>query len=82
MNDEMIDADWMLATLQDVSAALEQLIDEVDAEPDQVASLLREQMPTVFAKLNYAWNSRFLGPAAVDQMDHDALVAWPKDAGL
>jgi len=36
-------------------------------------------MPAIYAKLNYAWNSRELGPEALDKIDHDALVSFPKD---
>ncbi len=77
-----MDQDWVMATLEDAAAALEQLIDEVDAGADDLDALLQEKMPAVFAKLNYAWNTRQLGPEALDTLDHDALIAWPNDAGL
>ncbi|MDD3765253.1 MAG: hypothetical protein PHP86_18310 [Nevskiales bacterium] len=79
---EPVDPDWVLAALDDVAGALEQLIAEIDADPEQVAETLREGMPAIFAKLNYAWNTRALGPTALETHDHDALVAWPQDVGI
>lgn len=74
-----MDAEWVIVTLQDALAALEETLSEVEGSPEAVAEILEERMPAVFAKLNYAWNTREAGPSAIDTMDHDALVAWPED---
>lgn len=74
-----MDAEWVLATLTDALEALESAIEEVEADPDAIAELLPAAIPEVYAKLNYAWNSRILGAAALDQVDHDELIAFPKD---
>lgn len=74
-----MDAEWMLVTLGDAAAALEELIEDIEADPDAAEELLDERMATVYAKLNYAWNTRDSGPGAIDTVDHDELVGWPKD---
>ncbi|HPE02498.1 MAG TPA: hypothetical protein PK326_11150 [Burkholderiaceae bacterium] len=73
-----MDAEWILATLNDALAQLHETIAAIDGAPEAVEELLPELLPAVYAKLNYAWNSRELGPEALDQLDHDALVAWPE----
>lgn len=74
-----MDSEWVLVTLQDALTALDELVDEIEGEPEQALVLMQERMPAVFAKLNYAWNTRRIGPGAIESMDHDALVAWPED---
>ena len=74
-----MDAEWVLATLNDALAELQATVDAIEADPEDAAELLPELLPAVYAKLNYAWNSRELGPEAIESMEHDALVAWPED---
>lgn len=74
-----MDADWVLATLTDALEALETVIEEIEADPDAIDDLLPTAIPAVYAKLNYAWNSRELGAQAIDLVDHDELIAFPKD---
>jgi len=74
-----MDAEWVLATLNDVMDALEDAVGELERSPQAVDLLLPEVMPAIYAKLNYAWNSRELGAAALEQLDHDELIAFPKD---
>lgn len=73
-----MDAEWILATLNDALAQLHETIAAIDGAPESVEELLPQMLPAVYAKLNYAWNSRELGPEALDRLDHDALVAWPE----
>ena len=75
----VMDADWILTTLNDALSALEDAIVELESDPEAVDELLPELMPMIYAKLNYAWNSRELGPEAIDKLDHDQLVSFPKD---
>jgi len=77
-----MDAEWTLTTLNDVMDALEEAFAAIEADPDAVDTLLPELMPSIYAKLNYAWNSRELGPAAIDQINHDELIAYPEDLPL
>ncbi len=77
-----MDAEWTLTTLEDVIDALDETLAAIEADPDAVATLLPALMPAVYAKLNYAWNSRHLGPAAIDTLDHDALIGFPQDLPL
>ena len=74
-----MDADWVLATLNDVMDALEDGLSELEANPEAIDELLPQVLPAIYAKLNYAWNSRELGPQAIERLDHDALIAFPKD---
>ena len=74
-----MDADWLLATLTDALEALAGAIDEIEADPEAIDELLPAAMPAIYAKLNYAWNSRELGAEAIETIDHDELVAYPKD---
>lgn len=77
-----MDADWILTTLNDALSSLEEVVTELESDPESVDELLPELMATVYAKLNYAWNSRELGPAAIDKLDHNELIGFPKDLPL
>jgi len=77
-----MDADWILVTLQDALGALEELVNDIEDDPDAAEELMEERMAAIYAKLNYAWNTRRIGPSAIDTMDHDALVSWPKEFDL
>ena len=74
-----MEADWVIATLTDALEALASVIEDAESDPDSLAELLPLAIPAVYAKLNYAWNSRELGPQAIETIDHDALVAFPRD---
>ncbi|MEG1970236.1 MAG: hypothetical protein RR101_08940 [Burkholderiaceae bacterium] len=74
-----MDAEWVLATLNDALAELQAAVDAIESEPDAAAELMPELLPAVYAKLNYAWNSRDLGPEAIEQLEHDELIAWPEE---
>lgn len=77
-----MDAEWILLTLRDAATSLDELIEDIDDEPDAAHELLAERMATIYAKLNYAWNTRDSGPSALDTVDHDELVGWPKDLSI
>ena len=74
-----MDAEWVLTTLTDAMEAIEEAINEVESDPEAVDELLPQLLPPIYAKLNYAWNSRELGPEAIETLDHDELIAFPKD---
>ena len=77
-----MDAEWVLTTLNDALSSLEDVVTELESDPESVDELLPELMAMVYAKLNYAWNSRELGPEAIDKLDHNELVSFPKDLPL
>ncbi|WP_291993357.1 hypothetical protein [Candidatus Accumulibacter sp. ACC003] len=77
-----MDAEWVLTTLTDAMEALEATIGELESDPEAVDERLPQLLPAIYAKLNYAWNSRELGPEAIDKLDHDALIGFPKDLPL
>ncbi|QGX38597.1 hypothetical protein [Permianibacter aggregans] len=77
-----IDTDWLMATMNDALSEMENLVEELEADPDSAEETLQEKLPAVYAKLNYAWHTRILGPGAIDTIDHDALVSFPNDFDL
>lgn len=77
-----MDADWILLTLRDAAATLDDLIEDIDDDPDSAQELLEEEMAAIYVKLNFAWNTRQSGPAAIDNTDHDVLINWPQDLTL
>ena len=76
---QTIDADWVLATMNDALNTMEELVMELEGDPEAVDEILNERMPALYAKLNYAWNTRFEGPEALDNHDHNDLIVFPKD---
>ncbi len=82
MATKTIDADWVLTTLNDALAALEEAIMDIEGDPEAVKEIMEERIPELYVKLNYAWNTRIEGPEAIDKFDHDDLVAFPKDIAL
>ena len=77
---ESIQADWLTETLKDAEAALAYAIQLLEENPRKAAGVLEHEIPAVYAKLNYAVNTASAGPAALETMEDDDLVAWP--AGL
>ncbi len=77
-----MDAEWVLTTLNDALNSLEDVVTELESDPESVDELLPELMAMIYAKLNYAWNSRELGPEAIDKLDHNELIGFPKDLPL
>lgn len=75
-----MDAEWVLITLRDVMDALAETISDIEEDPVAAKELMVQRMPIIYAKLNYAWHSQELGAAAIDQLDHDQLVAFPKES--
>ncbi|MBQ8828653.1 MAG: hypothetical protein IJ022_00895 [Burkholderiaceae bacterium] len=76
-NEDLFDAQWSLATLNDAKEALEALIAQIEDNPDEVQEILEEDIANVYAKLNYAFNSAELGSNALMQMEDDDLIAFP-----
>jgi hypothetical protein len=72
-----MDVEWVLITLNDVADTLADTIVDIEEEPLMVKELLERRIPEIYAKLNYAWHSRELAAKAIEQLDHDQLVAFP-----
>lgn len=77
-----MDADWVLAALHDALSAMEEMIDELEGDPEAAEEILDDMMPALYAKLNYAWNTRNHGPEALEKFDHNDLIGFPKDLQL
>ena len=77
-----MDTDWVLATVQDALETLENAVNELEADPDSAEEIMQELMPAIYAKLNYAWNTRHEGADALEKHDHNDLIAFPKDLTL
>lgn len=74
---ETINAEWLTETLKDAEEALAYAIQLLEENPRKATGVLEHEIPTVYAKLNYAVNTASEGPAALETMDDDDLVAWP-----
>ena len=61
-------------TLQDALGKLDENMDEETA-----SEILRRDLVSVYAKLNYAVNSAHLGPEALNVLTEDELIAWPSE---
>ena len=73
-----IDSQWLLDTLSDAAETLAAAIAMIEEDPRKARGVLEHEIPELYAKLNYAVNTAEAGPDAINQMDHDALIAWPK----
>lgn len=74
---ETINAEWLTETLKDAEEALAYAIQLLEENPRKALGVLEHEIPAVYAKLNYAVNTATEGPAALETMDDDDLVAWP-----
>lgn len=74
---ETINAEWLTETLKDAEEALAYAIQLLEDNPRKAAGILEHEIPAVYAKLNYAMNTAAAGPAALETMEDDDLVAWP-----
>ena len=72
-----IDSQWLLDALNDAAETLAQAIDLIESDPRSAAGVLEHEIPELYTKLNFAVNTAGTGPAAIDEVDHDELVAWP-----
>lgn len=73
-----VDREWLIATLSDTLECLQDCIDRLEDERHDPDDILMEDVANVYAKLNYAVNTAELGPPAIDEMDHNELIAWPE----
>ncbi len=74
-----INAEWLLDTLSDAQETLAQAISLIEQDPRKARGVLENEIPQLYAKLNYAVNTAEAGPDAINEMDHDELIAWPKE---
>ena len=67
-----VSAPWLHATLADAAESLA-------ADEETASELLRRDLVEVYAKLNYAVNTAYLGSEALNVLTEDELVAWPAE---
>lgn len=72
-----IQANWLLATLEDARDALDTAIDSLSRHPEEAEEILTEEIAAAYAKLNYAVNTARCGAEGLDTMEDDELVAYP-----
>lgn len=73
-----IELEWLQATLNDASEALQDALQKVEnGDQEDALEVLNHDLVHVYAKLNYAVNTARLGPAALDAMNEDELIGWP-----
>ena len=75
---QQIDAQWLLMTLEDAAQSLNATIERLSNNPRSALGVMEHEIPELYAKLNYAVNTAESGPADLDTVDHDALIAWPE----
>ncbi len=70
---------WLHATLSDAQEVLDDAVAKLAEHPDEETAIdiLKHDLVNVYAKLNYACNSARLGPAALEALSEDELIAWP-----
>ncbi len=78
MTEKQLDADWVLDALLDAEECLDQAIRLLQEDPRHIQGVLEHEIPALYAKLNYAVNTSRIGPSAVNEIDHDKLIAWPE----
>lgn len=75
-----VSAPWLHATLADAAESLAAALEKLEAHTEETASeLLRRDLVEVYAKLNYAVNTAYLGSEALNVLTEDELVAWPAE---
>ncbi len=75
-----IDIEWLKATLADAAEELQRAIDRLETDGGEKDSehIVTHDLVHVYAKLNYAVNTRELGPLALEALTEDELIAWPE----
>lgn len=75
---DRIQAEWFAATLEDALESLEEAVRLVREDPRKAQGVLEHEVMTAYAKLNYAVNTAYEGPAALETVENDdELTAWP-----
>lgn len=76
-----VSAPWLHATLADAAESLAAALEKLEAHTDDetASELLRRDLVEVYAKLNYAVNTAYLGSEALNVLTEDELVAWPAE---
>lgn len=75
---DRIQAEWFAATLEDALESLEEAVRLIRENPRKAQGVLEHEVMTTYAKLNYAVNTAYEGPAALETVENDdELTAWP-----
>lgn len=74
------DIEWLKATLSDAAEELQRVIERLEADGSEkdAEHIVTHDLVHVYAKLNYAVNTRELGPLALEALTEDELIAWPE----
>lgn len=76
---DRIQSEWFAATLEDALATLEEAVRLLREDPRKAQGVLEHEVTLTYAKLNYAVNTAYDGPAALETVEDDnELTAWPK----
>lgn len=78
MQNEPIDTNWLTDTLTDAQETLDKAIGLLESDPRHAQGVLEHEIPALYAKLNYAVNTSYIGPNAVNILAHERLTAWPQ----
>ncbi|MCI5896114.1 MAG: hypothetical protein MRZ56_01655 [Sutterella sp.] len=73
-----VDREWLSVALTDALECLSEALERLEDKRLDAQDVLLEDVANVYAKLNFAVNTAETGPAAIETMDHDRLIAWPE----
>ena len=76
---EDLNPEWLHATLLDAADTLQDALGNENMDEETASEILRRDLVSVYAKLNYAVNSAHLGPEALNVLTEDELIAWPSE---
>lgn len=74
-----VNKEWLLATLGDLQECLDEALERLEREPDdhEFDDTALEEFHKLYAKLNFAYNTRELGQEAFGVLDDDELIGLP-----
>jgi len=73
-----MDKAWLITNLEDARHALDRAISEIKQHEAAEEHIAQQVVGEVYAKLNYAWNSRAAVPAPPDRAHYDEWIRYPK----
>ena len=68
---DRIQSEWFAATLEDALETLEEAVRLLREDPRKAQGVLEHEVTLAYAKLNYAVNTAYDGPAALETVEDD-----------
>ena len=79
-----MDRAWFLTNLKLAKTELEDLIAEIEAEPDSglAEAVALAQIGSIYSQLNYAWNTRNTGNEKIEGAVYEQAIKFPTELDL